>query len=123
METKKTNTQNKGNTESQSGMPDWVKHLLTSLGTMGVDFFFFIKPLQEKFDAQNTQLKDQEKRISELETRLNSFVTKPEKKQDLKSPYHQNERFEEKEPEEDLFTIKRKPPMTGRVQKSSYVKL
>lgn len=123
METDKTNAQNPGNTNNQAGMPPWVMHLLTGIGTMGADFFLFIKPLQEKFDAQNNQIKEQENRITELEARLNFFISAKEKKEEVKESLSHHVRQEEKENVEDLFTIRRKPSMTGRYQKLNNVKL
>jgi hypothetical protein len=116
METNKEN--NDSNTKSSTamaGMPDWVMHLLTGLGAMGADFLLFIKPLQDKFEAQSKQIKEQETRISELEDKVESLIKKPEKKE------HTRETV--REPVDELFNVRKRTSSGARFQKPNYVKL
>lgn len=85
MEPNQNNQNNSGNTSNQTGPPpnfngfdlngllnnatflEWVKPLLSGLGAVGTTYFMWIKPLQEKVDAMNIKLPEQEKQISRLE--------------------------------------------------------
>ena len=50
-------------------IPEWLMHLLTGLGTMGANYMLWIKPIQDKMDAMNLQILNQQNRIRELEGR------------------------------------------------------
>lgn len=115
METDKTNTESPKST-AMNGMPEWVMHLLTGLGAMGADFLLFIKPLQDKFEAQNTQIKQQEKRIEDLEYKLEAVSRKLEKKEQFRD----NRRDDD---DDDLFNPKRKSGSESRSQRPNYAKL
>ena len=56
--------------ESQNKMPDWVMHLLTGAGAIGGNYMLFIKPLQEKLEAMDTAIKQQEKTIQKLQEQI-----------------------------------------------------
>lgn len=44
-----------------------IKHLLAGGAAMAGNYFMWIKPMQEKMEAMNTKITDQDKRIKELE--------------------------------------------------------
>jgi hypothetical protein len=47
-----------------------IKHLLSGGGAMAGSYFIWIKPLQEKVEAMQKVMNDQEKRINDLEEAL-----------------------------------------------------
>jgi|GEM_PF-1360164 len=134
METKKENTEDSQKTSTaMAGMPDWVMHLLTGLGTMGADFLLFIKPLQDKFEVQSNLIKLQEKTIEDLKDKMEvqnkqqeKRITELEDKLEVLAGRSGNkEKFKQHglEEHEDLFNLKRKIVGTPRLQKLNYVKL
>ncbi len=124
METPKENKQNVPPNPQTTGIPDWVLHLLTGLGTMGAEYMMFIKPLQEKMELQSKLIKEQGERIDELEEILQS-----RRKPKLSIRYQKDiERDQDDEEEEDdkdneLFTIKRKINGLNKQTKNARVKL
>ncbi len=46
-----------------------LKHLLTGAGAMAGNYLLWIKPLQEKIEAMNEKIAEQERRIKELEAK------------------------------------------------------
>jgi uncharacterized protein HemX len=55
---------------NQNTMPDWVMHLLTGAGALGGNYLLFIKPLQEKLEAMNKAIQQQDNTIKQLEEQV-----------------------------------------------------
>lgn len=55
-----------------------LKHLLTGAGAMAGNYLLWIKPLQEKIEAMNEKIVEQEKRIKELEAKKSPTGIKEE---------------------------------------------
>ncbi|HXB41690.1 MAG TPA: hypothetical protein VNZ49_14210 [Bacteroidia bacterium] len=51
-----------------------LKHLLSGGGAMAGSYFIWIKPIQDKIDALNTKITEQDKRIKELEEEVESLT-------------------------------------------------
>lgn len=56
--------------KQENQMPDWVMHLLTGAGAIGGNYLIFIKPMQEKLEAMNLAIKNQEKTIAKLQEQV-----------------------------------------------------
>lgn len=119
METPKETNQSTAPNPQLTGIPDWVMHLLTGLGTLGAEYMMFIKPLQEKMELQNKLIKEQGERINELEEILQN------KRKVKFSRHYQNEEEEDNDDDEDkeLFNIKPKPFSSDKYTKQTRVKL
>lgn len=117
METKKENNQPPTTAQSSSpaGMPDWVLHLLTGLGTMGAEYMMFIKPIQEKMEQQNKLIKEQNERIEELEDLLRGRRTG-------KRATQEDEGEDEEEEDRELFQVKRKTIALPKYSKHARIK-
>ena len=50
-----------------------IKHLLSGGGAMAGSYFIWIKPLQDKIEAMNAKIAEQDKRIKELEEEVDSL--------------------------------------------------
>lgn len=125
METTKETNQNTTHNPQTAGIPDWVMHLLTGLGTMGAEYMMFIKPLQEKMELQSKLIKEQGERIDELEEFL-SHKRKPKRSTLYKNDRDddgEEENEENEDNENNLFNIKRKPTALSKYTKQSQVKL
>ncbi len=115
METKKESSPPMQST-APAGMPEWVMHLLTSLGTMGAEYMMFIKPLQEKVELQNKLIKEQGERIEDLEELLQS-------RRRTKRLNNAQEEDEEDDTDHELFQVKRKPNALPKYSKHARIKL
>lgn len=115
METTTQANQTTNQNPQLAGIPDWVMHLLTGLGTMGAEYMLFIKPLQEKMELQTKLINEQGERLNELEEMLQSKRTsKPSNRYQKVKDVDADD--EEEEEDNELFTIKRKP---SRLTKNS----
>jgi hypothetical protein len=120
METTTQTNQTTNQNPQAAGIPDWVMHLLTGLGTMGAEYMLFIKPLQEKMELQTKLINEQGERLNELEEILQSKrIYKPsnsyQKVKDVDSG------DDDEEEDNELFTIKRKP--SGLTKNSKNVRV
>ncbi len=93
METNKNNNENKNastSSQNQAGGFDLnnlisdakileiLKHLLSGGGAMAGSYFIWIKPLQDKIDALNIKVTEQDKKIKELEDTVEDLTEKEE---------------------------------------------
>jgi len=117
METKKESSPPMQST-APAGMPEWVMHLLTSLGTMGAEYMMFIKPLQEKVELQSKLIKEQGERIEDLEELLQS------RRKTKRLSYSQNDdEDEDDDTDKELFQVKRKTTALPKYSKHARLKL
>lgn len=58
-----------------------LKHLLSGGGAMAGSYFIWIKPLQDKIDALNTRVTEQDKRIKELEDTVEDLTEEDEEEE------------------------------------------
>lgn len=78
-------------------IPDWLKHLLTGAGSIGANYFLFIKPIQDKMDIMQREITTQKDKIKDLEHEQDRLILQLN-----------NEAWEKrKQSEDDLFTTKR----------------
>jgi hypothetical protein len=108
--TQKTNN-NKQSTNPLEGLgldgfniPDWLKHLLTAAGSLGANYFLFIKPLQDKMEEMQKEIGQQKDKIKDLENEHDRLILQ------LNNEANQKR----KQNEEDLFTTKRNRENAGR---------
>ena len=117
METGKTNNTegNKTTTQTNTGfdissllsnqnIAELLKHLLSAGGAMMGDYFIWIKPLQEKVEAMNKTIMEQDSRIKELERERN--------KED-RSPESENQNFDVSKGGYLFKTKRKQPQMAG----------
>lgn len=108
--TQKTNNSSKSNNPLEGlgldgfNIPDWLKHLLTGAGSLGANYFLFIKPLQDKMDMMQKEINQQKDKIKDLENEQDRLILQ------LNNEANQKR----KQNEEDLFTTKRSHENTGR---------
>jgi hypothetical protein len=130
METDK-NKQDTGSTAGQSNPPpnfngfdlnglfsnasfmEWIKPLLSGAGAMTGTYFMWIKPMQEKMDAINAKLTEQDKYIKNLESEIDELESM------LTKPSHKTESNSEplKGTKEDYFEIKNRSERSGNFRK------
>lgn len=130
METEK-NKQDAGNASGQTNPPpnfngfdlnglfnnasfiEWIKPLLSGAGAMTGTYFMWIKPMQEKIDAMNSKITDQEKHIKNLEgeiDELENMSNRPSRKAE-------NSTENLKGTKEDYFEIKNRGERSGSFRK------
>ena len=78
-------------------IPDWLKHILTGAGSLGANYFLFIKPIQDKMDIMQKEISGQKDKIKELEHEQDRLILQLNNEAKAKS----------KQSEDDLFTTKR----------------
>lgn len=96
METNKNNNENKNaSTSSQNQMGGFdlnnlindpkileiLKHLLSGGGAMAGSYFIWIKPLQDKIEALNIKVTEQDKKIKELEDTIEDLTEEAEEEE------------------------------------------
>ncbi len=113
--TQKTNN-NKQSTNPLEGLgldgfniPDWLKHLLTGAGSLGANYFLFIKPMQDKMDEMQKEIGQQKDKIKDLENEQDRLI--------LQLNIEAKEK--RKQNEDDLFTTKRNNNGQGKSQNYS----
>ncbi len=107
---KTNNSNNKQSTNPLEGLgldgftiPDWLKHLLTGAGSLGANYFLFIKPLQDKMEEMQKQISQQKDKIKDLENEQDRLIL--QLNNEAKEKHRQNE--------DDFFTTKRNRENTG----------
>lgn len=108
--TQKTNNNKQSSNPLESlnldglNIPDWLKHLLTGAGSLGANYFLFIKPLQDKMDMMQKEISQQKDKIKDLENEQDRLILQ------LNNEANQKR----KQNEEELFTTKRSHENSGR---------
>lgn len=108
--TQKTNNSTKSNNPLESlgldgfNIPDWLKHLLTGAGSLGANYFLFIKPLQDKMDEMQKEISQQKDKIKDLENEQDRLILQ------LNNEANQIR----KNNEDGLFSTKRKNTSQGK---------
>ena len=85
-------------------IPEWLKHLLTGAGSLGANYFLFIKPLQDKLEEMQKEISQQKDKIKDLENEQGRLIL--QLNNDAKEKRKQNE--------DDLFTTKRSYENAGK---------
>jgi hypothetical protein len=85
-------------------IPEWLKHLLTGAGSLGANYFLFIKPLQDKLEEMQKEISQQKDKIKDLENEQDRLIL--QLNNDAKEKRKQNE--------DDLFTTKRSYENAGK---------
>jgi len=89
-----------------------IKHLLSGGGAMAGSYFIWIKPLQDKIEAMNTKIVEQDKRIKDLEEEIDSLSEEePEEKEALKGS------------RKEYFNVRRKDSQGDTYRKYRNVKI
>ena len=92
---------------------EWVKPLISGAGAMAGTYFMWIKPMQEKIEAMNLKIIEQEKQMTKLENEiyeLENAINKSAAKTD-----NNNDNLKEKK--EDYFEIKNRGERSGNFKK------
>ncbi len=85
-------------------IPDWLKHILTGAGSLGANYFLFIKPLQDKMDTMQKEITSQKDKIKDLENEHDRFILQ----------LNNEAKEKRKQSEDDLFTTKRNNTGQGK---------
>ncbi|MBA2611190.1 MAG: hypothetical protein H0U95_04410 [Bacteroidetes bacterium] len=85
-------------------IPDWLKHLLTGAGSLGANYFLFIKPMQDKMEEMQKEIGGQKDRIKDLENEQDRLILQ------LNNEANQKR----KQGDDDLFTTKRAYENAGK---------